>query len=255
MSKLKDETGFGAVEALLAIVIVCSVAVLGWYVERSLHGINSTYNSTTKTSNNTSPKFGKNKKSLANPMPTNPYIGWKTYTSTVEKVTFKYPTTWTVDTTDEYSSNDPNNTDFTALKSPDGKVIVRWTSLVDGIGDEYGTSYPLNDVINKTPIAGASGDYVVTGTTTLDGTTYYPWMAVESTDSGILSSGVAGNLDLFMGRNNINSTTNKPDTALFSTAGPRTNEGITGMPQAQAKAFLSSTYMQQAKLILLSMAY
>jgi len=242
MAKLnKNEAGFGAAESLLILVIVAIIGFTGWYVYHAKQ--TSGKNNTTSAS--------------ATPTPTSVYAGWKTYTSSAEKATFKYPAGWAIDTADQYVSNDANNSDYTALKSPDGKVVVRWTSLINGFGNEHGDSYPLNTVIDKMPITGATGYYVVSGVTTLDGTTYFPWVAVENDASfGVLSSGVSGNLDLFMGRNNIDPISGNANTALFSTNGPRTNLGVPSFSsKAQAIAYLSNNDVKQAKLILGSLSY
>jgi len=186
----------------------------------------------------------------------NPYAGWQTYTSSEEKASFKYPSNWTVDPQGEYVSNDSSNKDCSAIMSPDGKVVVRWTSELDGLGNEPGASYPLNTLVSKTPLPSISGDYVVSGITTLDGSNYYPWIALENDPTyGVLTSGVGGNLDLFMGVNNINPTTGTHDTALFSTSGPKTNDGAPALTETQAIAYLSNSDMQQAKQILQSFSY
>ncbi len=185
-----------------------------------------------------------------------PYSGWQTYVSPVEKITFQYPADWTVDSADALRPNDPNNTDYTALKSPDGKVVVHWMSEIDGFGDEYGTSYPYNEIIDKAAIPGAVDHYVISGITTLNGQTYYPWIAAEdSTLATKFSHGVAGNIDFFMGLNNINPTTNSQSGILFSTSGPRTNNDEPGLTKADATAYLSNADMQLAKKILLSFHY
>lgn len=185
-----------------------------------------------------------------------PYSGWETYVSPVEKITFQYPADWTVDSQDALRPNDPNNTDYTALKSPDGKVVVHWTSEIDGFGDEYGASYPYSEIIDKTAIPGAVNRYVVSGITTLDGQTYYPWVAAEDpTMVAKFSRGVAGDVAIFMGINNINPTTGMPDGVLFSTSGFRTHNSEPGLAKAEAKAYLSNADIQQAKQILLSFHY
>jgi prepilin-type N-terminal cleavage/methylation domain-containing protein len=258
MARQSNDDGFSIIEILLVIIIVGSIVGIGLYIHRALKNENSTYDSATKISESSSPKFKRIQKKASTSVATStdPYSGWKTYTSSEEKATFEYPSDWSIDASDAMSSNDPNNHDFTAIKSPDGQVIVRWTSEIDGFGNEYGTTYPYNDVVSKTPIKNASGDFVISGTTTLDGTAYYPWIAVANNPTdGILATGISGTLDTFLGRNNLNPTTGHHDTALFSTSGPRTNEDSPSLSQAQAIAYLSNGDMQQARLILLSLSY
>lgn len=244
MNKSVSKAGFGILELLLVIVTVVVIGAIGWMTYRGL---------TTKT---TSAATASTKSSAASSQSTDPYAGWITYTSKVEKITFKYPTDWAVDTKDALHPNDPNNTDYIALKSPDGKVVIHWTSEVDGFGDEHGDSYPYNEVVNKVVIPGAANHYVVSGITTLDGTVYYPWMAAEdNVQLTKFSQGVSGNVAFFMGINNINPTTSSPAGVLFSTSGFRTNQGLPGLSKADATAYFSSPDMQQAKLILLSLRY
>ena len=250
-TRQRNNNGFGVIELLLILLVAVVLAGAGWYVwmrERGTHSNGST---------GTTQDGGGNPNPAPTPSPApDPYAGWKTYSSTQEKATFRYPTDWTVDAAAQYASNDSANTDYIALKSPDGKVVVHWTSMITGFGNEHGSSYPLHEVVDKTAIVGASGDHVVSGVSTLDGTTYYPWIAVENDSNyGILSSGVQGTLDLFVGRNNINKSTGRHDTALFSTSGPQTNQGAPGLGKAEAEAYLGNANMQQAKLILLSLTY
>lgn len=243
MKRIFRKSGFGAVEALSILAVVALLGLGSWMAYSKLATKPALPASSTKTSTTSTQVV-------------DPYAEWKTYTSSVEKVSFRYPANWTVDTKDALLPNDPTNVDYIALKSPDGKVVVHWTSEVDGFGDEHTDSYPYNKVVDITAMQGAPNHYVISGVTTLDGKVYYPWMAAEdNTQVTKFSSGVAGNVAFFMGINNLNPTTHTNGGVLFSTSGFRTNQGEPSLTESDAKAYLSSADMQQAKLILLSLHY
>lgn len=243
MEKASRTSGFGLLELLLGIVTLAALGLGGWVAYSKLAAKSASSTTNTKTS-------------VVPSRATDPYAGWKVYTSSAEKITFKYPDDWMVDAQDALVPNDPANTDYIALKSPDGKVVVHWVSEVDGFGDEHTDSYPYNEIIDKTLIPGAAHHYVISGITTLDSKTYYPWIAVgDDTQAAKFSKGVAGNVAFFTGINNINPTTNSHSGVLFSTSGLRTNQSEPALTEARAKAYLSSADMQQAKLILLSLHY
>ena len=108
-----NEKGFGAVEGLLIVVIVVLIGVVGWFVYKN-H--NKTTNNTTATSTTTTTP----KKTTSTPATVDPYAGWKSYTLQYEKLTLKYPSTWTVDDQstatakhDEVTFNATDNFSFT----------------------------------------------------------------------------------------------------------------------------------------------
>jgi len=76
----KNESGFSAVEAVLIIVIVAIIGGVGWYVwrARSSNQTSSTTNQSTQASSNTIPSL-------------------KEATLATERLSFKYPSTWTLD--------------------------------------------------------------------------------------------------------------------------------------------------------------
>jgi hypothetical protein len=188
---------------------------------------------------------------------TKSYTGWITYTSSVEKLSFKYPSNWTLDPAAAYAATFPSVKDYTAIKSPDGKATVHWTSIMTGYASTDSPFFPYVYVLDKTAIPGAHGDYVVSGATTLDGSEYYPWIAVQSANGGMLTSGDNGSPNTFMGRNNTDVAHSYPPQALLSTSGPRPNDNnARSFPSlSQADAYLKTPDMQEAKSILLSVTY
>jgi hypothetical protein len=78
MKKINNESGFSAVELILVIAVIALLAVVGWMVYKDHHKTSST---TSKTNSATT---------------SSPYLGWASYTLSKEKLTFKYPTIWTI---------------------------------------------------------------------------------------------------------------------------------------------------------------
>ena len=249
MIKRKNIKGFTVVEILLVLVFVALVTLIGLYVVHN-HDASKTANTVTSTA-----------KPTTTSKTTDPYAGWKTYTSATEHASFKYPSTWT--TTDTSGRFGDSSTDAVDLKSPSGAITVSWASVVSGVGGACDAQAPLNstnpndavpcpqfNVFSKTAITGASGLYVVTASVTDEGTTYRPWMAVQDS-SGILTSKRVMNNDFYKTKK-----TGQDYPVLFSINGTNgTYTGASYSSSTQTKAFFSGTEAQQAKLILLSLTY
>jgi hypothetical protein len=75
----KNSEGFSAIEAILIFFIVAILGFVGWYVWQVKQKTDKTLGSA-KTTN----------------APAGPYLGWKTYTNTAYKFSYKYPSTWVV---------------------------------------------------------------------------------------------------------------------------------------------------------------
>ena len=195
---------------------------------------------------------------------TNPAItamtNWKTYTSTTEKASFKYPPNW-VSTKPAIETNLPG-VDETAVQSPSGAIKVSWVSALNGFGggcnDKLSLGQdggcPLFTLVDKIPISTAPGLYVVSGTITRDGISYQPFLAVQDS-TGLLTTKRMMSYDMFTGKNNGSLPENRGQNtnALFSTAdaygrGP-------SLSQAEANAWFNKTEVQEAKQILLSLTY
>jgi cytoskeletal protein RodZ len=244
MRQRDQHSGFSATVILLAVLVVAVLAVTGVVVYQR-HKPSSAKNSgaTSLTQTTTQPQSTATQSTQPNP----------TYTSAQEKASFRYPTNWTV-TKPYMVSNDSKNTDQVGITSPSGAIKISWVTDLVGFGNEHGASYPLNTVVDKTPITNAPGLYVVSGITTLDGTTYYPWIAIQDSN-GILTSGVQGNLVTFISRHALNPTTNDVTGILFATCGAHTDQNSPALTQSQATVWFSGSEAQQAKLILLSYSY
>jgi len=136
----KNESGFGAIEAILVVVIVAAIAGVGWYVWKAKKNTLATYNGTASVSATTKPAA----------QTSNPYSGWKSYTLQFEKISFKYPSDWTITDTSSTSNSSPDvspGQDNVTVKSNDPMEIVIQTG---DTGVDYGC--PSNKVLSSTPI-------------------------------------------------------------------------------------------------------
>jgi len=123
-----NQSGFGAVEALLLILVLAVIGFAGFYV---WHSQKKTAPAATVTTSSDS-------KATTNDV----YAGWKSYSLKYEKLSFKYPAAWTA----QDITGDPGltpNTDSVILSAKDGfslSIDDGW----DGSGD------PLNLAIKST---------------------------------------------------------------------------------------------------------
>lgn len=236
---MKQQVGFGLLGIALVIVAVGTISTAGWFVYRHNKPRTSSAAAGTQTTDQTDNQHG-----TTTTTPTT-----MTYASGTEKAGFTYPSDWSL--TKLTAGTAPN--DSATIQSPSGSITITWNSFITpGFGNESNANYPLHTVIDKTAIADASGLYVVSGITTLDGATYYPWIAVQDSN-GILTSGVRGDLLLFTGRHNIDPSTGSPVYAQFSTSGIRAHQNSPALTRAQATVWLSGAEAQQAKQIMLSL--
>jgi len=242
-----DQTGFSIIEALLFLVIIGILGFTSWYVYHAKQASNKDYST---VSNATAPTYNK----TTNTTTSDSYAGWKTYTSSFEKLSFKYPSTWK-SVTPALSSTDPSADSF-ELKSPSGALAVSWLAEVDGIGGACDNTVmptanngacPYWYVQDKQKLSGADL-YYVDGVVTHDGNTFSPWCALQGSDGILKNEGDIGYL-LFMGKNN-----GQADAGLLC-GEPFDGIGLTKGTKAQAMAALSSAEFKQAKQILLSAAY
>ena len=132
MGKLQNnEKGFGAVEGILVLVIVVIIGAVGWFVWHN-------HNKTTPAST-TSP-VATTTPTTTTPKTVDPYAGWKSYTLKYEKLTLKYPSSWTVS---DQSTSAGRHDDVT-FNASDGFSF----SIIDGI-QNGGDPLPL---VNNDPV-------------------------------------------------------------------------------------------------------
>lgn len=230
---------------ILAIIIAALILVaIGYGVYRI------SYQAQKLASNSPSQSNTKPAKTIGQNNPQSPAPASMQYSSSAEGASFQYPANWKL-TKPVAASPDPSNSDHYAITSPSGNITISYVTNLVGFGNETTSNYPLETVIDKSAISGASGLYVVSGTTTLDGTIYYPWIAVQDS-GGITSSGVKGDLATFTARRALNPSTQSPTRILFATCGARTTQDTPALSLEQADDWFTSSEAQQAKQIMLS---
>lgn len=92
----KKKNGFSTVEALLVLIIIILIGGVGWLVYKDHHknsaATNAISTTTTKSASNTTSVSSSNTKTNQ----PDTYAGWTSYTLKYEKLTFKYPQSWTL---------------------------------------------------------------------------------------------------------------------------------------------------------------
>ena len=180
-----------------------------------------------------------------------PTINLKSYTSSFEKLTFQYPTDWTVDT--KAQGSNVANADSLTIKSPSGKAEVVWVSALDGLGGGCDENVPLGtgagcslfEVVDKQKLEKANL-YYVAYVETDDGVNYTPEFALED-DKGILITKRTMGYLLFKGKNN--------GGMLAGMSGNVIDATITKRTRAEAVKFFATAEALTAKKILLSASY
>jgi len=142
----KNQSGFGAVEALLILIIVILIGVVGWLVYKDHNKTPANASTTTST-----------KTATAATTP-DPYAGWQQYCSSHEKACFKYPSSWTA----KPDCGGPC-TDFDSvnLTSP-SNTFVSFTSAETGVGgdcDPTTTPHVIYNVVE--PLSKVPGVYFI----------------------------------------------------------------------------------------------
>lgn len=256
------QKGFAVIEALLIVLVIVLLAGTGWYVYRHRDRSIAASRSSSKQASKTS--------TVPTTTQPDPYAGWRSYTSSTEKLTFKYPAEWTAIPSSD--STQVTGADSLKLTSKSGKISVRWYSSVEGIGGACsvytmpGTAVKSGDlgpcpyftVLDKQKLAGANLYYVDGVVEQSDGKAYSAWCGLQD-NRGIIHSKSNIGYMLFKAKNTFAGTNNANSSGLYQAelACGSGLGGIVGQPgtKEQAAAFLSTTEMQQAKLILLSATY
>jgi len=136
MKKLNtDNNGFSVFEFFLVIVTLVIIGVAGYFVAKHIDKNSKPIAPTSTTSTN---KVGSTTSTkVSNTLTVNPYNGWHSYTSKLENVTIKYPTSWAVTSNGNLSSilnNTAQEEDF-SVNSPTetlstGTVVQAEVSLI-----------------------------------------------------------------------------------------------------------------------------
>jgi hypothetical protein len=125
MKKLRnDQQGFSAVEIILVVAVIVLLGLVGWMVHK-----NQNKTATAKTANTVKTK------STAQAA-ADPYKGWKTYTATLEPVSFRYPGDWTVATGDDAAVN-RSDTQFVRLNAPQRSI--------DGVNYQFSLTFQIHN--------------------------------------------------------------------------------------------------------------
>jgi type II secretory pathway pseudopilin PulG len=91
MNKLKNASGFSAVEALLVLVLVGILAFTGWFVYHAQKNINKDYNAQQATEDSVKQATAKDSEQIAK---TKAFKGWLQFSNTTIGLKFRYPPTW-----------------------------------------------------------------------------------------------------------------------------------------------------------------
>jgi Tfp pilus assembly protein PilV len=170
MNKINNnQKGFTIVEALLIILILAVIGFGGYYVYHTNNKTKSASASTTAAKTSTA---NSTKSTVATAA--NPYSGWKTYTTKYEKITFQYPSNWTLkdNSLTMAEVNDDmapvnctlnSGTDVVLLTSPSGSTLGMATGQECHSGAQEGT------YVGFTPISVLGGsDYIAYETSPTD---------------------------------------------------------------------------------------
>jgi len=108
MSKIKlNQKGFSVIEVIIVIVVLALLGLVGWVVYKNHHKTASV--ATTDTTNSAST--------------TSPYSGWKTYCDTIDNGCFKYPSSWSLTT------SNINGLEYAQVFSPGRSSTAIYKSL------------------------------------------------------------------------------------------------------------------------------
>lgn len=135
----KYQQGFTAIEGLLIVLVLAVVGFGGYYVWHSQQTTITTAKTTAVSS-----------KATTNTATSSPYSGWNTYTFSKEKLTFRYPTTWTVENNLTDSSND--GVQFTSKTDSSFEVLIGAGGAVAAVDNYDGNCVQQADSVtfNKT---------------------------------------------------------------------------------------------------------
>lgn len=214
MNKIsKSEKGFGAVEAVMALVIVVLIGVIGWMVYKNHNKASNV------TSSSTTSKSTVNANSSSVKTTSNPYAGWKTYTATLQPVSFKYPKDWTIDnSTGNAPINQPNN-QFVRINAPQ--------RTINGVNYQFSFTFQ----IHKPSGFGTSTPFPVYSSTKLTDANYpkqlYSLILLSNAPAGTTTAGQAYSVEVSTTSYQSGASTDGKDTIPTSTSGQEIDMGGT----------------------------
>lgn len=135
----KNSNGFTVVEVLLVIVTLAIIGGAGYFVAKHIDNQAPTAAPTSATT-----KSATTAKTTTTPAPS-PYAGWNTYTLAKEKLTFRYPTTWTVENNLTNSSND--GIQFTSKTDSNFEILIGAGQGVAAVGNDDGNCVQQADPV------------------------------------------------------------------------------------------------------------
>lgn len=130
----KNDAGFSPVEVVMVVIIIALIGTVGWLVYKN--------HNKTNTNNSNAVSAGSSSKSVQPKASqvVDPYASWKTGTLQYEKITYRYPSDWTVkDQSEALPKSQDRCTypghDLVTLSSPSG-AQVNLNAGQDCFGDD-----------------------------------------------------------------------------------------------------------------------
>lgn len=108
----KNQKGFGAIEAIIVLVIVAILGFVCWYVWKQNHKSTDTKSTSQQTNNDSDARKQAKETDL--------YAGWLACNDTSEGLTFKYPATWS---TEGSTKDNPCGITMPTSASSDGGYV------------------------------------------------------------------------------------------------------------------------------------
>ena len=135
MGKLRNcQKGFTAVEGLLIVLILVVIGAVGYMVYHNNHKTKTLDASTSATTSSAKSTIANNQKTV----PTvSPYAGWNTYTLPKEKLTFRYPTTWTVEN-NNFTNSSNDGVQFVSKTDSSFEILIGAGQAVAAVGNYDG---------------------------------------------------------------------------------------------------------------------
>lgn len=175
MKKINNQSGFGAIEVLLTLLVVIALVFVGWYIYHTDHksSTNPPASTITKT--------------------TSPTAGWQTYSD--DLVSLKYPSTWTVARNDNTSLpgtkelvlNGPNDSivgQSTGINNTDKASLVLYI-FQNSSGAQNNSVHQVYDVLGLNMSQLSNSKLIVTNSNGPSSDSSMPAQEMDLTTSGV----------------------------------------------------------------------